>query len=793
MKRLPFFPWLACAMIATATTSTSLAAPKATTTEIKALDLEPAQSGFYQDKGKWLAIHPDKHKTASIEFPVQFADGSYNITLHAVGENDGRSNYRISINGSEVGNFTCPLSKQTFEEGPAYNGTWKNIKINGGDVIKVQASIASEDGKEYSRARWASLAFAPADDATRNANAELQKSAPTETSKGPALVQPRQAHGDASAKISGELKQWHKVSLTLDGPFAAEMDNAPNPFTDYNFTVTFTHESGTPSHKVPGFFAADGNAADSSATAGTKWRANLSPDKTGTWNYTVSFTQGENAALYGEGTALKPFDGVKGTFKIGASDKSGRDLRSKGRLEYVGGHYLQFAGSKEYFLKAGPDAPETFLAYVDFDNTIGRKQKAPLKSWEPHLKDWKSGDPTWKNGKGKAIIGAINYLSAKGVNAVSFLTYNAGGDGDNIWPFVHRDDKLHYDCSKLDQWTIVLDHAQQIGLYLHFKTQETENDDSKGPGAAQSLDGGDLGPERRLYYRELVARFGHELALNWNFGEENTQTANQQREAITYVAATDPYQHLRVIHTYPSQQEKVYEPLLGAKSKLTGASLQNEWNKAHQRTLKWVTESAKAGTPWVVANDEQGNASEGVPPDPGYEGFSGTAGKNEHHYDLNDIRKLTLWGNLMAGGQGVEYYFGYKLPQNDLIAQDYRSRDKSWDYAAIALEFFPANQIPFWEMKNANSLIGNDKSDNSKYCFAKAGEIYLVYLPNGGSTELDLSDATGDFTVHWFNPRTGGPLLKGSVQSIKAGAKTSLGTAPQDPSSDWLAVIRKKA
>ena len=34
------------------------------------------------------------------------------------------------------------------------------------------------------------------------------------------------------------------------------------------------------------------------------------------------------------------------------------------------------------------------------------------------------------------------------------------------------------------------------------------------------FDNGDLGPQRKLYYRELIARFGHHLALNWNLGEE---------------------------------------------------------------------------------------------------------------------------------------------------------------------------------------------------------------------------------------------------------------------------------
>ena len=51
--------------------------------------------------------------------------------------------------------------------------------------------------------------------------------------------------------------------------------------------------------------------------------------------------------MAGTGTA---FDGASGTFEITPTDKSGSDLRSKGLLSYVGGHYLQFAGNKEYFI-----------------------------------------------------------------------------------------------------------------------------------------------------------------------------------------------------------------------------------------------------------------------------------------------------------------------------------------------------------------------------------------------------------------------------------------------------------
>ena len=607
---------------------------------------------------------------------------------------------------------------------------------------------------------------------------------------------------DGSVAITGELKQWHKMTLTLDGPFAREKDSDPNPFADFRMTVTFVHESGTPRYQVPGYFAADGNAAQTSADAGNNWRAHLSPDKPGRWNYSVAFVRGPQVALTtNAGTAVKPYDGQAGSFSIAPTDKAGRDFRSKGRLRYVGQRYLQFAGTGEYFLKAGADAPENLLAYDDFDGTRANKRRQArageasptgLKHWQPHIRDWRAGDPVWQDGRGKGLIGALNYLAGKGCNAFSFLPYNAGGDGDDVWPFVERDDKMHYDCSKLDQWGIVFDHATALGLYLHFKLQETEIDDLKGPGAAQSLDGGDLGPERRLYCRELTARFAHALALNWNLGEENTQSPAQQRAMAQYLHDTDPYHHHIVIHTYPDWQDKVYPELLGTKSALTGASLQNSWRNAHQRTLKWINESTAAGRPWVVAHDEQNPAELGVPPDPGYAGSDGRAQeKGAKDYTLHDIRKLCLWGTLMAGGAGVEYYFGYQFPQNDLGCEDWRSRDQSWDYCRIALLFFKDQRIPFWEMKNADGLVGNSDSSNSRYCFAKPGQIYLVYLPEGGTADLDLTGAAGPFTVKWFSPRKGGELLDSSVKSLSGGTKVSIGVAPAEPNEDWLVVVRK--
>lgn len=94
----------------------------------------------------------------------------------------------------------------------------------------------------------------------------------------------------SNVDISGELKKWHKVTFTFDGPELSETAATPNnPFKDYRADITFKSPSGK-TYKVPGYFAADGNAAETSATSGNKWRAHFAPDEIGTWTYTPSGT-----------------------------------------------------------------------------------------------------------------------------------------------------------------------------------------------------------------------------------------------------------------------------------------------------------------------------------------------------------------------------------------------------------------------------------------------------------------------------------------------------------------------
>ena len=572
--------------------------------------------------------------------------------------------------------------------------------------------------------------------------------------------------GTGALSISGELKKWHKITLSFDGPEYAELQSGLNPFLDYRLVATFT--KGEKVYQVPGYFAADGNAGETSAASGNIWRVHFAPDEIGVWNYTISFRLGDNLAInpnLGTGTPVPPIHGQSGTLEIGNTDKNLPDNRARGRLQYVGQRYLQYAETGEYFLKGGADAPENFLAYDDFDNTPdfgGRR-----KSWAPHAEDWNSGDPSWQNGKGTEIIGAVNYLASKGINVFSFLTMNIQGDDRNVFPYVSDDNFRRFDCSKLDQWEVVFEHADELGMYLHFKTQETEND--------HLLDGGALGVDRQLYYRELVARFGHHLALNWNLGEENTQSTNERRAMATWFKENDPYNHNRVIHTYPGQIDDVYEDLVGNQSDYSGVSIQTNWNQVYDRTKDWVENSEASGKPWIVANDEQGNANTGVPPDPGYPGYDGS------NPDLHDIRQEVLWGNLMAGGAGVEYYFGYQLPESDLSLQNYRSRDQTWDYVRHALSFFRA--LPFTQMTANNNLVSDG------WCFAQEGQQYAIYLKDGDGVTLELSTG-GEYSVQWYNPRTGA-YSNGEITAVTGPGSIDLGAPPSETNQDWAIIVRR--
>ncbi len=567
--------------------------------------------------------------------------------------------------------------------------------------------------------------------------------------------------GEQQAEVTGVKRKWHKVTTTFSGVQGMETGN-PVVFRDNRLFVYFLHpESGT-SYRIPGYFAADGDAAETSASSGDRWRAHFSPNKEGTWHYWAQFQTGTDVAVeldFVAGTSAG-FDGAHGSFEVRRSNKTGRDFRGKGWLQYVGEHYLRFAGSGESFVKGAANSPENFLAYAEFDNTTATHQYAP------HAADYDLfGGPTWQGEKGRNIFGALNYLADRGMNAVYFLTMNVNGDGNDVWPWVLPFQLARYDCSKLDQWERVFQHMTRIGLMLHVVLQETEND--------HLLDDGELGFFRKLYFRELIARFAHHPALTWNLGEETSNTIEQLLDYEEYIHELDIYNHLIVVHTFNNDKDDVYVPLL-EEGALGGASLQmSNIEFTGDQTLRWVEQSAEDGKPWVVTLDEFGPATDGVVPD-------------SVDFDHEVPRLEALWGNLMNGGAGAEWYFGYQYPNDDLDCEDWRSRDNMWRLTHIALDFFQSH-VPFWEMFPDHSLI----TGSANLCLAHPGQAYVVHLRSQVTDrELNLqSFSDQEFEIYWYDPRNGGPLQRGSKLTVQGEGRQAIGAPPSDWDQDWVGLI----
>ena len=321
-------------------------------------------------------------------------------------------------------------------------------------------------------------------------------------------------------------------------------------------------------------------------------------------------------------------------------------------------------------------------------------------------------------------------------------------------------DNLHFDVSKLKQWEQAFAHAQKKGIMLHFVLNEAEQANK------QELDGGSLGSERKLFYREMIARFGHHNALQWNISEEYESPYNLGTENVKsfagYIQSVDPYDHPVTVHNY-IDPDTTWTPFLGdSRFSLTSFQYVESYAGYGAEVEEWRSKTAQAGRPLPIGMDEVITATT---------------------TNVADMRRGVLWPTYLSGGN-LEWYIG----SEDQSLEDFRRYGELWAYTRHARTFMEAN-LPFWEMQPQDGLLLGESGDyGGGQVFTKASEVYAVYLPNASSTgTLDLSGASGSFQKRWYNPRSG--AFEGSAQAVSGGAITSLGAPPSSTSSDWVVLI----
>src|SRR5207245_9541618 len=94
------------------------------------------------------------------------------------------------------------------------------------------------------------------------------------------------------------------------------------------------------------------------------------------------------------------------------------------------------------------------------------------------------------------------------------------------------------------------------------------------------------------------------------------------------------------------------------------------------------------------------------------------------------------------------------------------------------MDFFTS--FDWWKTEPHDELVSN-----GDYCLAQPGQIYAVYLPNGGKVIVKLEP--GSYQAYWFGAWTG---QKTSLPEVHG----PLWTSPEAPDqNDWALLLLRKS
>lgn len=244
----------------------------------------------------------------------------------------------------------------------------------------------------------------------------------------------------------------------------------------------------------------------------------------------------------------------------------------------------------------------------------------------------------------------------------------------------------------------------------------------------------------------------------------------------SFIKKIDPNKHPVLLHTHSHEPARshILDSIVGFKD-LVGLSLQVDKRKGAAAVVEaWKAKARQANHEWMITMDEIGMWHTGSRSD----SLDG---------DHDSLRVYVLWGMLLSGADGVEWYFGARNKYHDLNTEDWRSRNRLWEVTDYALDFFQEH-LPYWEMGVEHGLVNSKEA----YCFRKTGEVYAVYLPENGSYTIDLTKIEGEFMLNWFDPLKGGGLQQGSVKTIDGGDIQKLVLPPTKNQQDRVVVLHLK-
>lgn len=257
--------------------------------------------------------------------------------------------------------------------------------------------------------------------------------------------------------------------------------------------------------------------------------------------------------------------------------------------------------------------------------------------------------------------------------------------------------------------------------------------------------------EYRLY-RYAIARLAAFDNVWWDLGNEH----NEYRDAAwgntmgAFVKEVDPYHRLESVHAYAD--------FFYSNSKWADFIITQQYGEV-QKVHNWAINYWVIPKPYI--NEEYG--------------YEGSKDKPVGHGMNSDWVRRCHWAVAMAGGyatygdhsNGVSYfYMGIPGPGK----------------AALQLKYLRSffESLPFGDMTPNDSLISQG------FCLTKLPATYVFYLPQGGSTVIDLSNSGSTrLNARWFDPRTG----KWQDCPALSKGKNTL-NAPTE--NDWVLLVQSR-
>jgi hypothetical protein len=332
------------------------------------------------------------------------------------------------------------------------------------------------------------------------------------------------------------------------------------------------------------------------------------------------------------------------------------------------------------------------------------------------------------------------------------------------WPAKDANDPLHpgFDYSRFN-----LAYWQRFDRMLRFARENDMNISlvlDMGDGIVHPEAGGE---DERRFIRYAVNRFAAFSNITWDLGDDLDHYRDEKwtHETGMLIQQLDPYKHLETSHPANTNEHQ------DRTSPWFGFTSYQEWSRnQHALILGSRKLQEKTGRIIPQTNEEYGY---------------------EEHYphwaapgsDSADVLRRTAWDIVMAGGyqtSGESVKRGTNVwPDTGGGWMNGRGDDTQTMFLGYGhmVDFFTS--FEWWKTNPHDELVtaGN-------YCLADPGKTYVVYLPHGGTTTVQLGK--GIYKASLMNATTGERIELPDVQDAPW-------TTPEEAKEfDWAILLEAK-